>query len=322
MRPPVRIAATVSFGLLVTVAATVVAQRSGTPPGKPSDATARIVAAAQALLTTLDDAGRAKVQFPFEGPQKTKWSNLPSPMYQREGLRLADLTPAQRAAVNTLLSAALSGGGLQKVTDIMRGDEVLKTKRRRARRGRRPRGRRRHLRRRRVLPRLRRNAVGDNAVDAAVWRSPPGDQSDDGREPGDHGAEPPGHSAGNLHRRRPDRPSARQRERQIVRADQCVERGPAQAGDPRLARRRSRARARSGRTNHSARRHSRVSAHAGAADDAARYRAGVGGHPERRVRRTANGGNPDESPGDLLRLERSDRQLAASRTSVSRAQHW
>ena len=48
-------------------------------------------------------------------------------MYQREGLRLADLTPAQRAAVNTLLSAALSSGGLRKVTDIMRGDEVLKT---------------------------------------------------------------------------------------------------------------------------------------------------------------------------------------------------
>ena len=127
MRSPVRIASTISFALLVAVAATVVAQRGGTSSGKPSDATARIVAAAQALVTTLDDAGRAKVQFPFEGPQKTKWSNLPSPMYQREGLRLADLTPAQRAAVNTLLSAALSSGGLRKVTDIMRGDEVLKT---------------------------------------------------------------------------------------------------------------------------------------------------------------------------------------------------
>ena len=127
MRSSTRIASGISFALLVAVAATVVAQRGGPSPGKPSDATARIVAAAQALVTTLDDAGRAKVQFPFEGPQKTKWSNLPSPMYQREGLRLADLTPAQRAAVNTLLSAALSEGGLRKVTDIMRGDEVLKT---------------------------------------------------------------------------------------------------------------------------------------------------------------------------------------------------
>jgi hypothetical protein len=77
-------------------------------------------------LTTLDDAGRAKVQFPFEGPQKTRWSNLPSPMFQREGLRLEDLTPAQRTSAMTLLSTALSRDGYRKVVDIMRGDEVLR----------------------------------------------------------------------------------------------------------------------------------------------------------------------------------------------------
>ena len=117
------------LGLFVAVAATGLAQRGGTPatsPGTPSDATARIVAAAQAVLTTLDEAGRAKVQFPFDGPQKTKWSNLPSPMFQREGIRLADLTAAQRAAVDTLLSTALSRDGYRKVTEIMRGDGVLR----------------------------------------------------------------------------------------------------------------------------------------------------------------------------------------------------
>jgi hypothetical protein len=105
MRSPVRIASTILFWLVVAVTATGLAQRAGTSPatspGTPSDATARIVAAAQALLTTLDDAGRAKVQFPFEGPQKTRWSNLPSPMFQREGLRLGDLTPAQRTSAMT-----------------------------------------------------------------------------------------------------------------------------------------------------------------------------------------------------------------------------
>ncbi len=126
MRSPVQIVSTVLAGLFVAVAATGYAQRSGTSPGTPSDTTARIVAAAQALLTTLDEAGTAKVQFPFEGPQKTKWSNLPSPMFQREGLRLGDLTPAQRSAVSTLLAAALSQDGLRKVTDIMLGDEVLR----------------------------------------------------------------------------------------------------------------------------------------------------------------------------------------------------
>ena len=50
---------------------------------------------------------------------------LSAAMFQREGLRLGDLTPAQRAAVMTLLSTALSRDGYRKVTDIMRGDEVL-----------------------------------------------------------------------------------------------------------------------------------------------------------------------------------------------------
>src|SRR6266566_1285809 len=122
MRSPVQLASTISLGLFITVAAIGAGQRGGTSPapspGTPSDATARIVASAKAVLTTLDDAGRAKVQFPFEGPQKTRWSNLPSPMFQREGLRLGDLTPAQRTAVMSLLSTALSRDGYRKVTDI------------------------------------------------------------------------------------------------------------------------------------------------------------------------------------------------------------
>jgi hypothetical protein len=128
MRSPVRIASTIVFGLFIAVTATGLAQRGRTLPATPpppSDATARIVAAAQTVLTSLDEAGRAKVQFPFDGPQKAKWSNLPSGIFQREGIRLADLTAPQRAAVNTLLSTALSRDGYRKVTDIMRGDGVL-----------------------------------------------------------------------------------------------------------------------------------------------------------------------------------------------------
>ena len=89
--------------------------------------TAQIVAAAQTLLSMLDDAGRSKVQFPFEGPQKTRWSNLPSPMFERQGLRLGDLSAAQRAAAMNLIRAALSADGYRKVTEIMKGDEVLRT---------------------------------------------------------------------------------------------------------------------------------------------------------------------------------------------------
>src|SRR5690349_18849527 len=115
---------------MAIAAATVIAQRNTAAPvtpAIPADVTVRIVAAAQAVVNTLDAAGRAKVQYRFDSPQKTRWSNLPSPLFQREGLRLADLTSPQRAAVMTLLQTALSKEGYQKVTDIMLGDEILKT---------------------------------------------------------------------------------------------------------------------------------------------------------------------------------------------------
>jgi len=118
---------TVNLIVLAIASATGFAQRPAARQGAPADATARIVKAAQAVLATLDDAGRAKVQFPFDGPHKTRWSNLPSPMFEREGLRLADLTAPQRTAVTNLLTTALSADGYRKVTEIMKGDEVLRT---------------------------------------------------------------------------------------------------------------------------------------------------------------------------------------------------
>src|SRR6188508_3138703 len=111
MRSYLRVALVLGLTSAVTAAA-VFAQRGTTSPAAPTNSTAqvtaRIVASAQAVLASLDEAGRAKVQFPFEGPQKTRWSNLPSPMFHREGLRLGDLTAAQKAAVMNLLAAALS----------------------------------------------------------------------------------------------------------------------------------------------------------------------------------------------------------------------
>jgi hypothetical protein len=131
MRNVLRRLSFVLFGTLVALAAgSVAAQRGGKPPataGNAAEATSRIVAAAQALLATLDQAGKAKVQFPFEGEQKTRWSNLPTGIFKREGVRVGDLTPPQRAAVTSLLQAALSADGYRKVTEIVRGDEVLRT---------------------------------------------------------------------------------------------------------------------------------------------------------------------------------------------------
>src|SRR5215831_15188089 len=88
--------------------------------------TARTVAAANDFLATLGPAERAKVSFPFNSPQRTGWSNLPSGIFQRNGLRLGDLTQRQRSSALALVSSALSREGYQKVTDIMNGDEVLR----------------------------------------------------------------------------------------------------------------------------------------------------------------------------------------------------
>ena len=122
------IPAIVAFSGFVAVTAGLGAQRSSpTAAATPAETTARIVASAQAVLASLDMSGRAKVQFPFDGPQKARWSNLPSGIFARQGLRLADVTPAQKTAVMNLLATALSKDGYQKVIEIMRGDEVLRT---------------------------------------------------------------------------------------------------------------------------------------------------------------------------------------------------
>lgn len=93
---------------------------------RATDATGKTVAAAQALLATLDDAGRAKISFAFDGEQKSQWSNFPVGIYPRNGLRWGDLNAVQRNAALALLATALSPLGLQKVKEIMEGDEVLK----------------------------------------------------------------------------------------------------------------------------------------------------------------------------------------------------
>ncbi len=97
-------------------------------PVAPGGVTNDVVNAAHAFLKTLSDAERGKVLFEFTSNQRTNWSNLPSGIYQRNSMRLGDLTSAQRQAALAVVAAALSRPGSQKVTDIMNGDEVLKNR--------------------------------------------------------------------------------------------------------------------------------------------------------------------------------------------------
>src|SRR5205809_4488647 len=93
-----------------------------------SAATPKILGAANAFLGTLSEAERAKATFDFRSSQRTGWSNLPSGIFQRNGLRFGDLTTRQRDAALALVAAALSADGYRKVRDIMNGDEVLKNR--------------------------------------------------------------------------------------------------------------------------------------------------------------------------------------------------
>src|SRR5262245_2247611 len=72
-------------------------------------ATSKVVAAANAFIATLSDAEKAKLTFSFNNSQKTTgWSNLPSGIFQRNGLRLGDMSPRQRDAAFALVASALS----------------------------------------------------------------------------------------------------------------------------------------------------------------------------------------------------------------------
>jgi len=96
-------------------------------PARATYNTARTVTAAKAFLATLDDDGRSKATLPFDSPLKSRWSNFPVTFVPRNGVRVGDMTAPQRTAAFELLAVTLSTRGLQKVKEIMEGDEMLKT---------------------------------------------------------------------------------------------------------------------------------------------------------------------------------------------------
>ena len=72
-------------------------------------ATSRIVSAANAFLSTLDDKQRQSVLFAFDDEQQRKrWSNFPISIVPRAGLSMGALTATQRAAAMSLMASALS----------------------------------------------------------------------------------------------------------------------------------------------------------------------------------------------------------------------
>jgi len=85
------------------------------------------VASANGFLSSLDDGQRSKVLFEFnDAAQRMKWSNLPTTIVPRAGLKMGDLSGPQRKAAMELLAATLSKRGYEKVLAIVEGDEQLR----------------------------------------------------------------------------------------------------------------------------------------------------------------------------------------------------
>src|SRR5450432_4065471 len=79
----------------------------------------KIVASANGFLSSLDEGQRSKVLFEFnDAAQRTKWSNLPTTMVPRAGLKMGDLSGPQRKAAMGLVAATLSKSGYEKVLAI------------------------------------------------------------------------------------------------------------------------------------------------------------------------------------------------------------
>ena len=100
----------------------------GLAPAQSSlSVTSKIVATANGFLNSLDEGQRSKVLFDFnDAEQRKKWSNLPTTMVARAGLKMGDLSGPQRKAAMGLLAATLSERGYEKVLAIVEGDEALK----------------------------------------------------------------------------------------------------------------------------------------------------------------------------------------------------
>lgn len=86
-----------------------------------------IVKSANELLEMLDEDQLKKVKFDFDDDAQRKlWSNLPTSMVPRKGLRMGDLSNEEKKAVMDVLKSTLSPRGYQQVVDNMYSEKLLR----------------------------------------------------------------------------------------------------------------------------------------------------------------------------------------------------
>ena len=93
----------------------------------PAENIANIATVADAFLSTLSEEQLAKAIYVFEDPVRSNWSNLPTGRvgFDRNGLRIGDMSAVQVEAMQEFLAAALSPDGFSTVMGIVRADAEL-----------------------------------------------------------------------------------------------------------------------------------------------------------------------------------------------------
>lgn len=90
----------------------------------------KMAAAAKAFLESLTADQRAKATFPFDAPEREKWAFVPLQDMEkrptRRGLRLEEMTAAQREAAMSLLKTGVSEAGYKQATTIMSLESILR----------------------------------------------------------------------------------------------------------------------------------------------------------------------------------------------------
>src|SRR6201999_1881311 len=95
--------------------------------GQQSPATARTLSAAEAFLSTLDDAQRKSVLYDFnDNEQRARWSNFPTGVVPRGGINFRQMSAPQQEAAMKLLATVLSPMGLEKVEQIGKPTTISK----------------------------------------------------------------------------------------------------------------------------------------------------------------------------------------------------
>ncbi len=95
-------------------------------PSPEVDRAAAIYSAVSGFVNTLTSAQLTTVIFAAgDTTQRAKWSNFPTGIFQRNGLKIGSMTATQVQALYAMLGTVLSPEGFQKVSRIMTGDQTL-----------------------------------------------------------------------------------------------------------------------------------------------------------------------------------------------------